>query len=124
MKTENIITFPFQLLLPIKRFLLKELSRLKRTKKNIVRADPFKDPSRLMENSTEEDVDEQIGHFDTHVKANFVSKQIVQLRKALTRLRLGKYGICEKCGQVIDTDRLAIRPETTICIQCERESES
>lgn len=117
------IDFPEKLLAPIKKFLESELVRMKKTEKKIKQADPFKDDSRSLRNSTEEDVDEQIGHFDTEIKAKFISKQVVQLRKALTRMKVGKYGICEKCGKMIDTDRLAVRPETTVCIDCEREAE-
>jgi RNA polymerase-binding transcription factor DksA len=38
-------------------------------------------------------------------------------------VKLGKYGICEKCGKMIDTDRLAINPEATTCIDCEKDKE-
>ncbi len=116
--------FPSNLLTPIQKFLKGELVKLKKTRKSINKADPFKDSDRAGENSLEEDVDEQIGHFDAEVKNNFISKQIVQLRKALTMIKIGRYGICEKCGKMIDTDRLAARPETTVCIDCQKESES
>ena len=85
------------------------------------KSDPFKDSNRASDNSLESDVDEQIGHYDVSVKAKFLAKQIVQFRKALSRLKIGKYGICEKCGKMIDTDRLAVGPETTVCITCSRE---
>lgn len=121
---EEKISFPKRLLVPIRIFLEKELVKLKRTKKNLKKNDPFKDSVRTTENSIEEDLDEQIGHFDTQVKVNFIQKQIIQMRKALTMIKIGKYGICEKCGKMIDTDRLGITPDTTICIKCERERES
>lgn len=120
----NNLKFPNSLLVPIKKFLESEVIRWKRREKNLGSADPFNDEARLVENSSEEDVDEQLGHFESTVKVNFVKKQIVQFRRALTRLKLGKYGVCEKCGKMIDTDRLAARPESTICIDCERDSES
>ena len=96
---------------------------LKKKEKSLKKNDPFSDAERTGNNSLEEDVDEQIGHFETEVKVDFVKKQIVQIRKALTRLKIGKYGICEKCGNMIDTDRLAVRPEVTICLKCEKENE-
>jgi RNA polymerase-binding transcription factor DksA len=108
----------------IKKFLESKLLKLKRTEKILKKADPFNDTERTSENSLESDVDEQIGHFDTEVKVKFLRKQIVQLRKALTRVRIGKYGVCEKCGKMIDTGRLAINPEATKCVKCEKESES
>jgi len=122
-QSKETVKFPGKLLAPIKRFLEGEIIRLKRREKGIKQADPFLDSARTMDNSLEEDVDEQVGHFETMVKANFVKKQIVQVRKALTFLKIGKYGMCEKCGKMIDTDRLAIKPEATVCIKCEKESE-
>ena len=123
-KYKDIISFPMKLVLPIKKFLEGEVVKLGKRRKKIKEADPFSDESRTAENSLEEDVDEQIGHFDAEIKAGFVAKQIVQLRKALTRIKLGKYGHCEQCGRMIKTDRLAVKPETTLCIDCEREKHS
>ncbi|MDD4937736.1 MAG: TraR/DksA C4-type zinc finger protein [Candidatus Shapirobacteria bacterium] len=116
-------SFPIRFLSPIKSFLEGELIKIKRNKKSLKYADPFNDINRTMENSLEEDVDEQIGHFDTEIKVKFLAKRLAQLRKALTRIKLGKYGICEKCGKMIDTDRLAINPEATTCIKCEKDKE-
>jgi len=107
---------------PVKRYLEEEKRKLNVTNKNISDGDPFSNGERLTENSLEEDVTEQVGHYEAEVKANFIKKQIVQIRKALTRLKLGKFGICEECGKMIDTDRLAIKPETTLCIDCERKN--
>lgn len=119
---ENI-TIPARLLAPIKTFLEKEILKWKKTERNIKKNDPFMDENRTTNNSQEEDVDEQLGRFDSEIKVSFVKKQLVQLRKAMTRIKIGKYGICEKCGKMIDTDRLAIKPETTICIDCAKEQE-
>ncbi len=33
------------------------------------------------------------------------------------------YGICERCGKFIEPERLEIFPETTLCVDCKRESE-
>lgn len=118
------VKIPQKLIKPIKHFLEEELKRLRKRKKAIASRDPFNDPTRDIDNSLEEDVDEQLGHFEAEVKVGFIQKQIVQLRKVLTRIKLGKYGVCESCGKMIDTDRLAARPETTLCIKCEKERES
>lgn len=123
-KNKVTLNFPSRLLLPIKSFLERELVNLKRTKKQLKKDDPFLDENRTTDNSLEEDVDEQIGHFDNEIKSKFLSRQIAQFRTALTRIKIGKYGICEKCGKMIDTDRLAARAEATTCIKCSKESES
>ena len=123
-KETRVTRLPLRFLEPIRRFLESELLKIKRTKKDLEKADPFKDENRTLENSEEEDLDEQIGHFDSEVKVRFLTKRIVQIRKALTRMKLGKYGICESCGKMIDTERLSINPEVTTCVKCQKEKES
>jgi DnaK suppressor protein len=123
-KIKTIKKFPARLLEPIGHFLESELLKLKRNKKRMEKVDPFTDETRVNENSVEEDLEEQVGHFENEVKVKFLSKRIVQLRKALTRMKLGKYGICELCGKMIDTDRLSINPEATTCVKCEKAKEA
>lgn len=108
---------------PIKIYLENRLTELKFWQKKIKQSDPFSDEQRTKNNSSEEDLEEQVGHFDSEVKASFVKTQIVEFRKALSRIKIGKYGICDRCKKSIDTDRLAIRPETTLCISCEKNAE-
>jgi RNA polymerase-binding transcription factor DksA len=43
-----------------------------------------------------------------------------KIRKALSRVEEGTYGICKQCGKPIHPDRLAILPDTKICIECAR----
>jgi len=126
MKENNKKTnkLPSRLVEPIRHFLEMELLKLKRNQKKLKQADPFSDETRTLENSMEEDLDEQIGHFDSEVKVNFLNKRLVQLRKALTRIKLGKYGMCESCGKMIDTERLVINPEATTCVKCQKAKEA
>ena len=42
------------------------------------------------------------------------------LEHALDEARQGTYGTCEECGKPIDPERLAILPETTHCVDCQR----
>jgi len=114
---------PMSLLRPIRDFLEAEVKKLRRTEKYVKKNDPFRDGSRGLRNSDEEDVDEQVGHFEAEVKANFIRKRLVQLRKALTNLKIGRYGVCESCGKMIDTDRLAVKPDATLCIDCRKDRE-
>lgn len=119
-----MISFPSRLTKGIEAFLHHKLIDLKKKEKSLKENDPFSDQQRTGNNSLEEDVDEQIGRFETEVKINFIKKQIVEVRKALTRLKIGKYGICEKCQKMIDTDRLAVEPDTTLCVNCAKEREA
>ena len=47
-------------------------------------------------------------------------ERAMSLEQALTRLQQGTYGTCEQCGQSIHPDRLAVLPETKLCIDCAR----
>ncbi len=50
-------------------------------------------------------------------------KLIKKIKKALDRIENKKFGICEKCGEDISTERLKARPVTTQCIDCKTEEE-
>lgn len=43
---------------------------------------------------------------------------LADLDHAEERLRAGTYGVCERCGNPIDPERLAARPGATTCITC------
>jgi len=117
------LSFPAKLLKPIGRFLEEEIRKLTKTKKSVENDDPFLDIDRDKQNSVEAEVDEQVGRLHSEVKSKFINRQIVQMKRALSRVRKGNYGICETCHQMIDTDRLAIKPDATVCVKCERAKE-
>lgn len=47
-----------------------------------------------------------------------LKKRVASLEQAISRIDQGTYGICESCGKPINPDRLAILPDTKICIHC------
>jgi len=117
-KKRKHFVFPTQVLVPVKKFLIEELKRLKLRKKQISEGDPFKDENRTLDNTPEFDADEEIGHLKTEALKKQVSKRMVQIKKALTMIKIGHYGICAKCHKFIDTERLTVYPETTLCVDC------
>lgn len=125
MSTKNDVPkFPANLLTPVSHFLSARLNVLEKRKKQITKEDPFKDPARVDDNAAPDiEADEQYGHARTSAISSAIGRQIVQLRKALTMIRIGKYGICEECGQMIDTDRLIAFPEATLCAKDARKRE-
>ena len=124
-KTKVVVPrFPRNLLVPVGNFLQNKLRDLKKRKKDISSEDPFKDPSRTTDNAaTDTEAEEQYGHARTSALRTEINRKIVQVRKALTRVKIGKYGICEDCGQMIDTDRLLIFPEAVLCAKDARKRE-
>jgi RNA polymerase-binding transcription factor DksA len=116
--------FPTNLLTPVYNYLNARLQSLQKRKKEINRDDPFKDPQRVDDNAAfDVEADEQFGHARTTAMSKSVTKAMVQIKKALTKIKLGKYGICDECGEMIDTDRLMAFPEATLCAKDARKRE-
>lgn len=124
-KKTPAVKFPMTVLKPIGEFLTREARRLERRKKSLSQEDPFKDTSRVTDNAAPDtDALEQFNHQKVTAIQTQVDRRLIQIKKALTRLRIGKYGVCEKCGRMIDTDRLMVMPETTLCAECAKKKEA
>lgn len=117
------IKFPQAILEPIAKFLKLEERKLKNTRKELKSEDPFIVGNRDMDNSVDADVAENVEHDRSFALRKQINRSIVAIRKTLTRIKLGKYGICQSCGKMIDTDRLAIKLTAEYCIDCERQQE-
>ena len=50
-------------------------------------------------------------------------KLIVKMQEGIKRIDDGVFGICEVCGGPISEKRLAVRPVTTLCIDCKTRQE-
>lgn len=123
-KGKDVIQIPGKLLVPMAKFLRSRLKVLEKRKKEIEKEDPFKDTSRMNDNaSPDTEAAEQFGHARTSAIKEQYDRKIIQTKKALSRIKIGKYGICEDCGEMIDTDRLMIYPEATLCAKCQAKRE-
>ncbi len=122
-KAKQTVSFPQSVLRPVQDFLTKQLSMLERRKKNIEDTDPFSDEARVVSNAASDtEAEEQFGHSMSSALKEQIDRRIIQTRKALTRIKVGKYGICENCGKMIDTDRLMVYPDAIRCIDCEKKN--
>ncbi len=118
------LTFPSKLVAPISNFLHDQLKNLEKRKKEVTRDDPFTNADRVYDNTEMgDDADEQFGHARSMAVKDQLDRRMIQIRKALTMIKVGKYGICEDCGNMIDTDRLMIEPEATLCKKCQGKRE-
>jgi DnaK suppressor protein len=43
------------------------------------------------------------------------------VEQALARMDAGTYGLCERCGQPIDEERLDALPAARLCLNCKRQ---
>lgn len=104
---------------PIKNILTKKEKELAKASKRLKGEDPLLQPDRASQNAEfVEDADEIAGHERVEASRNLLKSAIGQVNKALARLRIGKYGICEKCHRRIDPARLEVFPEATLCAEC------
>lgn len=56
--------------------------------------------------------------------AEVEAKELAQVERALTRIKQGKYGVCDGCALKIPVARLNALPYSTLCIKCQREAET
>ena len=47
-----------------------------------------------------------------------IRKQLDGVEYALRRFEEGQYGLCEQCGQPLDSDRLEALPQAKLCLSC------
>ncbi|KKU63035.1 MAG: Transcriptional regulator, TraR/DksA family [Candidatus Amesbacteria bacterium GW2011_GWA1_47_16] len=124
LKKKNVLQYPAEVLEPVREYLSSRLSGLERRKKDLLEGDPYNNKARLDDNAAADtDAAEEVGHLEASAFRQTLDRSIIQIRKALSRIKFGKYGVCERCGKMIDTDRLMVMPETTVCVDCERKRE-
>jgi DnaK suppressor protein len=103
----------------MKTALLEKEKELEKRRTSLAAEDPFAQPGRLMENEPEDDASEQEGHHRVEALMEQLDKLLAQVKKALARMGLGTYGICERCGRPIDKARLKTMPMADLCVECE-----
>ena len=118
---KSIIQFPAKLLAPLREYLQHQQMKLMKSKSELKREDPFNDSSRVDDNADiGKEAAEQFGHQRSEALRLEVDKMLINIRKTLTKIKIGKYGLCEKCAKLIDTDRLAINPTAELCMDCQK----
>jgi len=68
--------------------------------------------------SLDESVDEVEEYSQNLVIENRLDFKLLDIKRALEKIKRGRYGICEKCGSEISIERLNIIPETKYCTKC------
>ena len=89
-----------------REYLLAEVERLRATLKTEVDPDADEGDPDLVER---EKVIALVGTMEHRLGA---------VDYALRQAEQGSYGICERCGEPIDPERLEALPEATLCIKC------
>ena len=53
-------------------------------------------------------------------QALLIHRDMASVHRALERIAKGTYGECVRCGSDIAPERLEVRPEAALCIDCAR----
>jgi RNA polymerase-binding transcription factor DksA len=53
-----------------------------------------------------------------------LERRLQDTNHALRALEKGQYGICERCSNPIEPARLEVKPDATMCMNCQREVEA
>lgn len=43
---------------------------------------------------------------------------LIRVNKAVQKIKEGRYGVCESCGEEIKEERLMVYPEAEVCVKC------
>lgn len=62
----------------------------------------------------------QFMNFALHTKDRI---NLIQIEKALAKIELNEYGLCECCGEEINIKRLKAQPYSIYCIECKEDME-
>lgn len=112
--------FPADTLVEIKAHLLEEQARLTSRIAELSGQDPFSDPGRATDNAASDtEASEESDHDRVSALVAELKTKEAEVVKSLEKIADGTYGFCVVCGNMIDTDRLAIHPTATMCLVCE-----
>jgi len=116
-KSKNAVSENF--LQKIEKDLSKEEKDLSSQIQKLSENDPYLATDRADDNAEPaDDVMEDLGHDDTTISLSILQRTLRRIRTALKRIKRGRYGKCERCGQPITQSRLTAIPTTKICSGC------
>ncbi|MCL5970133.1 MAG: TraR/DksA C4-type zinc finger protein [Patescibacteria group bacterium] len=113
--------YPAKLLKRLEEHLTVEKKTLKERLATLNLEDPFTDPERLNDNAASDtEAKEEVDHERIEALKQDIQIKLDLVDHSLSRIRKGKYGFCEMCTEMIDTDRLAANPTARYCMACQQ----
>jgi len=89
-----------------------ELSNLRVTMLNEVDTEPDEGDSEIFEREK------------TAALIAVLERRMQDIEHALRAIEKGQYGLCERCGNPIEPERLEVKPDAILCLNCQREVEA
>ncbi len=70
--------------------------------------------------SLEVEADEVEEYEERILEEHLLEEKLKEIEEALSKIKKGNYGICEKCKKEIELERLKAIPETKFCSKCKK----
>lgn len=119
------MAFPNNLITTIGSYLEREKKRAEKRLDDVSREDPFANTDRLIDNAASDtEAKGEEGHDRIEAIKHELSNYLHRVEQALSNIKKGKYGVCERCGKPIEAKRLEVMPTAVFCMSCEREKEA
>ncbi|OGC49806.1 hypothetical protein A2716_00375 [candidate division WWE3 bacterium RIFCSPHIGHO2_01_FULL_40_23] len=107
----------------IRDLLLRKDKELAKEETLLKKEDAYNLPERdVLNNEEADEAFEDTSHEMTSILSKSISEMRLQIRKALAKINIGTYGICEVCHKPIDPARLKAFPQATMCLECAEKS--
>ena len=108
-----------------KDFVMQEKQKLEEERVQI--ADELEHLRELMRAEVDVEPDEGDAEiFEREKNAALIAvleRKVGSIDSALRSIEKGQYGTCERCGNAIETERLEVKPDATLCLNCQQEVE-
>lgn len=113
-----MLGFPIRTLNTIKKYLLRQQREVEKNLKEVEKDDPATAPA--LAEASEPGTDSWIAqsHISALALLSTLRKTAGSIKKALSKIKNGSYGKCERCGKRIETSRLLVMPTTPYCVSC------
>lgn len=107
------------------QFIAKEAKRLK-VERDQVREE-LQHLREMMQSEVDVEPDEGDAEiFEREKNAALIAvldRRLTDIEAAIRSIDKGKYGICDRCGKPIEVERLEVKPDATLCVNCQSEVE-
>ncbi len=117
-----MLDLPRQTLDKITKVLLRRQKQVAEQLKSIEKDDPVLAPG--LDEASESGTDSWKA--DVHSRLVAIKNDLTSLSKkithALTNIKKGTYGKCERCKKAIEPERLEAMPTATLCISCSKKT--
>jgi len=102
----------------IKKQLTSEKENLLKQLESYKNEDPLRDPEQSLSHTVDDAITVSEGHDRIAATRAELKMRLVEVEMTLVKIDGGKYGLCEKCGEKISTQRLAAIKTARLCLKC------